>query len=222
MDQSLPRVLRSFSKFVLDVMPAACAGAIGLALFTQYQFSQVAEANPPVSQTRPAGAAMMQLVHDEHALLADALDARLAVEKSRIVAERAATARAVAAAAEAAQAAQAAKVAQAAAAMRRVADAGSGSRIGLPRSKPQAVRPSEPAGAPLVIAQQAEPRPAAPERPSGIRAKTVEIADNVVAGTRKVAAAIVSIPTWIVSLGERLGRPPARNPEQEGRFASMQ
>jgi hypothetical protein len=89
-----------------------------------------------------------------------------------------------------------------------------------PRGRVATAGPAEPVHAPLVIARAGDPAGADAGEPSLIRAKTSELADNVVTGTRKFVATIVAIPSWIVSLGERLGRPPARNAQTEGRFAS--
>jgi hypothetical protein len=154
---------------------------------------------------------MMQLVRDEHALIVDVLKTHVAAEQTRLAAERAETARAVAEAMEAR-----------AAALRRIADAGAAAKPRpAPRPKAQPAKAAEPVPAPLVIAQQPTSGPSDPPVPAPFRSRTAELADDVVAGTKKVAAAIVGIPGWVASLGERLGRPPARNPEQEGRFASV-
>jgi hypothetical protein len=213
MPGDLPLVLRFLSKFVLDILPAAFASVIGGFLFTQYHFGRVPEAKALAVQAEPASAEMMQLVRDEHALIVDVLKTQVAAEKTRLAAEQAETARAVAEAMEAK-----------AAAMRRMADAGATAKVRVaPRPKAHPSKAAEPVQAPLVIAQQPAVGPSAPPAPvqAPIRSRTAELADDVVAGTKKVAAAIVGIPGWVASLGERLGRPPARNPEQEGRFASV-
>lgn len=247
MHQDLPLLLRFMSKLVLDILPAALASVIGGFLFTQYHIGRAPEAKASTVQAEPASAEMMQLVRDEHALIVDVLKAQAASEKTRHATEQEERVRAVAEAeaaqtaklaaaaatrrvAEAEAAAQRTKVAAvagrhvadgeaaqtakvAAAAVRRVAD---GSAVRPRPSSPAKAQPAKPAEtAPLVIARQPDSGATDPEP---IRSRTALLADDVVAGTKKVAAAIVGIPSWI---GERFGRPPARNPEQEGRFASV-
>jgi hypothetical protein len=205
-------LLRVLSRFALGILPVALA--IGGFLFAQHRFGGAVES--AAGQGAPASAEMMQLLRDEHATIVDFLTARAAAQKSRLAAERAATARAVAEAAAARQSARAADAARAAA--DRLADASAPTRHASPRGRLPAAKPADPVHEPLVIAQANEP--AAADAPNPIRAKTAELADNVVTGTRRFAAMIVAIPSWIVSLGERLGHPPARNAGAEGRFAS--
>jgi len=87
-------VARFFGKFVLDILPAALASVIGGFLFTQYQLGR---AGPPaVQQMSPASAEVLALVRDEHEAIIGYLKAQTSAEKSRLAAEDADTARAVA------------------------------------------------------------------------------------------------------------------------------
>jgi hypothetical protein len=87
-------VARFFGKFVLDILPAALASVIGGFLFTQYQLGRAAP--PAVQQMSPASAEVLALVHDEHEAIIGYLKAQTSAEKSRLAAEDADTARAVA------------------------------------------------------------------------------------------------------------------------------
>src|SRR5215472_802076 len=89
-----PLLARFISKFVLDILPAALASVIGGFLFTQYQIGRAAP--PPTQQASPASAEVLALVRDEHEAIVGYLNAQMAAEKSRLAAEEAETARAVA------------------------------------------------------------------------------------------------------------------------------
>jgi len=196
----LPWLPRLVGKFVLDVLPAALASAIGGLLFTHYQLGHPAPPRPVVEQAEPASAEMMAMVRDEHAAIMTYLNSRIAAERSRNAADDAAAAdaragdRAVAANA-APQHGAAAVAVKTAVAMRPAHD------------KAPAVAP--PAHAPLVIAQAQQygnggtasaDRPA--RDPDSLIAKTLDIKDHVVAATRNVVTAIGNV---FASVGERIG-----------------
>jgi hypothetical protein len=198
---NLPFLVRFFSKLVLDILPAALASVIGGFLFTQYQSGHTMAPRPATEQAAPASAEMMQLVRDEHAMIVDYLKTQLAAQKTRLATEDE----------ESAHAAADAKAALAAAATRRLAVAAVAPKTVVPRSKAPAVATvSIPAHAPLVIAQ-AEPNDGAapveaPARaPDSLLAKTLDIKDHVVDGALHVVSAIGSIPSWIASMGDRIG-----------------
>jgi hypothetical protein len=193
-------VLRRFlAKLVIDVLPAALASVIGGFLITQYQFNHVAALRPAAEQAAPASAEMMQLVRDEHAMIIDYLKTQMAAEKSRHAAEDEADARAVAEAA-AASTAPTGNVAAAVVASKPVG-----------RTKAAAAAAMAlPPHAPLVIAQAEQDASAAPvagtaREPKSLLAKTLDIKDHVVHATLHVVSAIGSIPSWIASMGDRIG-----------------
>jgi hypothetical protein len=201
-----PLLVRFLSKLVLDILPAALASVIGGFLFTQYQSGHPAVTRPVVEQAAPASAEMMQLVRDEHAMIFDYLKTQMAADKSRLAAEDDASARAVA------DAKVADAKAMAAAATRRLAAATVAAKPVAARSKAPAVMTvSIPAHAPLVIAR-AEPNDGATtpveapvRQPDSLLAKTLDIKDHVVDGALHVVSAIGSIPSWIASMGDRIG-----------------
>jgi hypothetical protein len=93
--------------------------------------------------------------------------------------------------------------------------------VAMVAAKPVALRSKTPVIAaplpPLVIAQAQQTesvRPAA-ANPDTILSKTIGIKDHVVAATHRVVSAIGGIPSWIGSIGDRIGgedsapRPPA-------------
>ena len=87
----VPFLTRFLSKFVLDIMPAALASAIGGFLFTQYHADRVAAPQPVGAQATPASAEMMAMVRDEHTMMVNFLSGQLAAEQSRQAAEDADT-----------------------------------------------------------------------------------------------------------------------------------
>jgi hypothetical protein len=201
MRHDVPLVLRFLSKLVLDILPAALASVIGGFLLTQYQFGYGSEPKPKLVQVTPASEEMMRLVRDEHAAIVDFLKAQTEAEKTRRAAERE----------EARALAEAATAPLPPPAPRRLADAATAEKAPARRNKVHlAARPIAPQ-TPLPIVTPVEtsesgPVVAEPVRESNsLIAKTVEIKDNVVAGTRKVVAAIGAIPSWFVSMGERIG-----------------
>ncbi len=94
-----PVLVRLGGKFVLEVLPAALASAIGAFLFAQYQFDRGA---PPAHAVTPAvavpaSAEMLQLVREEHAMIRDFLTAQRTAERNRAAAADAADAQAASA-----------------------------------------------------------------------------------------------------------------------------
>jgi hypothetical protein len=202
----VPLLARFLGKLVLDILPAALASVIGGFLFTQYQFGHTAVSRPAAELAAPASAEMMQLVRDEHTAIMDYLKTQMAAEKSRLAA----------ADEDAAQPAEDATVAAPAAAVpaRRVAvtaAAAVASKSAAARSKaPVVASVTIPAHAPLVIAQAepddgAAPVAAAPRQPDSLLARTLDVKDHVVDATLHVVSAIGSIPSWIASMGDRIG-----------------
>jgi hypothetical protein len=94
--KQLPLLARFASKFMLDILPAALASVIGGFLFTQYQFGRAAPPQPALERISPASAEVLALVRDEHAAIISYLNLQMAAEKSRLAAQDAETARAVA------------------------------------------------------------------------------------------------------------------------------
>jgi len=205
-----PLLARFAGKLVLDILPAALASVIGGFLFTQYHLGR---ATPPLAaeQISPASAEVLALVRDEHQAIVGYLKTQLAAEKSRLAAQDADTARAVAdakaaqedEAREKALAEQnAADLNLAAASPRHVASASV--KVALPRAKPA------PAPTKITIAQ-AEPEPeqaaAVPSDrlardPDSLLAKTLDLKDHVVAATKQAVAALGDV---FASVGERIG-----------------
>ncbi len=198
-----------FAKFALDILPAALASVVGGFLFTQYQSGHAVAPRPVAEQAAPASAEMVQLVRDEHAMIVDYLKTQMAEQQSRHAAEDQATARAVADA----KATVEAKLAAAATAQHRLAAVTVASKAAAARSRVQVVAAASPviipAHAPLVIAQ-AQPTDGAviqapAQQPNSLLAKTLDIKDHVVDGALHVVSAIGGIPSWIASMGNRIG-----------------
>jgi hypothetical protein len=153
---------------------------------------------------------MIQLVHDEHAMIVDYLKTQLAAEQSRHAAEDEAVARAVADAKVASDVAAPVPVpAPAVTATPAYAVAAVASKPVAPRSK-VAAAVALPAHAPLVIAQAEQDTSAAPTDgvahvPGSLLAKTLDIKDHVVHATLHAVSAIGGIPSWIASMGGRIG-----------------
>jgi hypothetical protein len=195
-----PMLGRFFTRLVLDILPAALASVIGGFLFTQYHSGHAAALRPAAEQAAPASAEMMQLVRDEHAMIVDYLKVQMAAQKSRIAAEDADSARA-----------EADAKAAAAAATRRLAAAAVAAKSVPARSKAPAVAAVViPTHTPLVIVRAEATNSAAPaENPArdqdSLLAKTLNIKDHVVDATLHAVSAIGSIPSWIASMGDRIG-----------------
>ncbi|HUD89162.1 MAG TPA: hypothetical protein VMR17_22135 [Xanthobacteraceae bacterium] len=204
-----PLLTRFAAKLVIDVLPAAIASLIGGFMITQYQFSHIAPPRPAAEQAAPASAEMMQLVRDEHAMIIDYLKTEMAAEKSRYAADDQADAHAAAAAQVAA-----APPEDPAAELRRLATSLAASKPKARIKVAAAAAPTLPPHEPLVLAQaeqvavapsvaNAAPAPA-PEQTS-LLAKTLDIKDHVVHATLHVVSAIGSIPSWVASMGDRIG-----------------
>ena len=214
-----PLLTRFAAKLMIDVLPAAAASLICGFLITQYQFSHAVAPHPAAEPIAPASAEMMQLVRDEHAMMVNYLKSQMAAEKSRHAAEDAADARAAA-------------DAQAAATMPAPAEDPAAELRGLATSlaaaKPKArikvasaavaapSQPTVPPHEPLAIAQTEQVPAAAPVDAAAPPAeqksllaktfdKTLDIKDDVVHATLHVVSAIGSIPSWVASMGDRIG-----------------
>jgi len=178
----LPRLL---GKFVLDILPAGLASAIGGVLLTQYQLGHSAAPRPVAGQVEPASAELMAMVRDEHAMIMNYLNSQMAAERSRDSAEDAAPA-APAPTPHGRPTAVAAKPAR--------------STVSASAARPHT---------PLVIAkvQRDANGPVAPDdkvagEQDSLLAKTLDVKDHVVAATRRVVAVI---GTMFASVGERIG-----------------
>jgi hypothetical protein len=198
MQQNVPWFLRFLSKLVLDILPAALASVIGGFLFTQYHFGHVPK--PKLVQVTPASEEMMRLVRDEHAMIVDFLKAQMVAEKSKQTVERDQQVKAIA---------EAAKANAAAFNARRLADAGPIARQASARSNKMAPAAHAATPAAVVAARPLEivESPALVAQPvhesHSLVAKAAELKDNVVAATRRVAATIVDIPSWLTGNGDR-------------------
>ena len=80
-----PLLKRLLTKLIHDVLPAALASLIGGFLFTHFQLGRWPE--PVAAQVTPASDEMMQLLRDEHGLIVNFLQARLANEKKQLIAD---------------------------------------------------------------------------------------------------------------------------------------
>jgi hypothetical protein len=212
---------RFVAKIVVDVLPAVLASVIGGFLISQYQFNHGAAPRPAAEQAAPASAEMVQLVRDEHAVIVDYIKAQVAAEKSRLVAANDADARAVEEAKAASASASAVPAPVAAPVPARAAvSAAAAAKPVVPRAKLVAAAPALPPHAQLVIAQAEQDTAAAPvaalvvapaPQSKSLLAKTIEIKDgikdHVVHATVGVVSAIGRIPSWIASMGDRIGAP---------------
>jgi hypothetical protein len=200
-------VLRRFTaKLVQDVLPAALASLIGGLLFTHFQLGN---APVPVSvQVAPASPEMMRLLRDEHGLILSYVQAQAAIEKKQLSADESPTR--VAADPQPAVA----PVATPAALPRPVNVVSTTAKPSPPRGKVPIVGASLPS---LVVAdaqQTDSAKPAARDEDSLI-ARTMGIRDHVIAVTQRAVSVIGGIPSWIGSIGDRIGgedlnpRPPA-------------
>jgi hypothetical protein len=193
---------RFLTKLIHDIVPGAMASLIGGFLLAHYGLSRPAD--PAGVQAPPASAAMMGVLRDEHALVADFVKAETAGEKMRT---QAASDDAPAGAPNRATAAPSAIVAP-----RPQVAVTPGSSIVTHGKAPVVL-----ASLPLVIAQTPpQPTEAAIAVTGHDRAFLTEvIKDRVVAATQRAVAAIGGIPSWFGSIGDRIGgennvpRPPA-------------
>lgn len=201
-----PRLARHLGKFVLEILPPALAAVIGGVVFMHHQ-GHSAATPATAAQVSPASATMLRLVREEHATIGNFVKAQLAAEKSRDAAADQADAQA-AAAAKAAADVKAVEAGVAAAPAKAPA---------LLAAKSAEPRRKSPVGAttvavphpPLVIAQAQpiEPSPpveAATSESNPLVTRTLNLKEHVIAATRHVVAAISDLPTWIVSMGQRI------------------
>ena len=200
-----PLLKRFVGKLVVDVLPATFVSGLGGVIIAQYQLNHAAAPHPATEQVVPASAEMMQLVRDEHAVIIDYLKAQMAAEKNRHAAEDAAVADARLAAAEPPAPAPAAAPPPA---PRAVATAVIAKPV--PARAKVATAPVLPPHAPLQIAQADQPVSAAPAadpapESKSLLTRTIEIKDHVVGATMHVVSAIGGIPSWIASMGDRVG-----------------
>jgi hypothetical protein len=201
MRQEMPSLKRLLSKLVHDILPAALASVIGGFLFSHFQLARWPE--PVAAQVTPASDEMMQLLRDEHGLIVNFVQARIANEKMQLAADETTS-----------RGAAESRTAVAAAASR-------SSVVTVAAMKPNATRSKTGGGGvsppPLLIAQAQQDENSKPvaRGEESLLAKTIGIKDHVVAATHRVVSAIGGIPTWIGAIGDRIGgedvspRPPA-------------
>ena len=211
-----PLLARFVGKFVLDILPAALASVIGGFLFTQYQLGRAAPP-APAEQVSPASAEVLALVRDEHDAIVGYLKSQMAEERSRLAAQDAETARAVAdaKAAKDNEAQEKALAEQNAVDItlpttvpaRHLASAMS-AKVVLPRAKPAAApNPVTTTQIAMVQSEQNPQQNAAPtdrlaRDPDSLLAKTLDLKDHVVAVTKHAVAALGDM---FASVGERIG-----------------
>ena len=182
-------VLRRFAaKVVHDILPTALASVIGSVLFAQLHVGRAPESRASTT----ASVETMQLLRDEHGLMAKYLDAEVAREKAQAVSTEMAPP-------------PAAVAIEPSAAPRPPVIAVAATKSPVPRGKPQIVSVSLPP--PLVVAQAQQSDDAMPAGPreDSLVAKTIGLKDHVVAATHRVVSAIGGIPSWIGSIGDHLG-----------------
>lgn len=197
--QSKMSLLRHWlGKLIYGLLPAALANLIGGVLLAHLQWSY---APAPVAATTPASPEMMQVLRDEHGLLADFLAASLDNQKKQLGADENAPL-AVGHGQEVTVAARPPVIVMAS------------TKPITSHDRPTVVRTSLP---PLVITelQPSEGAKPAARNDASLFAKTIGIKDDVVAATQRVVSVISGIPSWIGALGDRIGgnsanpRPPA-------------
>ncbi len=185
-------VLKRFiAKLVHDVLPAALASLIGGLVYTHFQ--SVRAPVPVAAQVVPASPQMMQLLRDEHGLILNYVKAQAAIEKKLLADE--ATPR-VPADAQPAVSPAAAQLPV---------------NVALTMVKSPPVRGKAPiVGAslpPLVVAevQQTESVKTDGRDDDSLIARTIGIRDHVIAVTHRAVSVIGGIPSWIGSIGDRIG-----------------
>jgi hypothetical protein len=213
-----PLLNRFVGKLVVDVLPATFVSVLGGFIIAQYQLNHAAASHPATEQVVPASAEMMQLVRDEHAVIVGYLKTQMAAEKNRHAAEDAAVADARLAAAD-----PPAPVAAPLPAPRPVATAVIAKPA--PARTKVATAPVPPPHAPLLIAQTDQAVSAAPvadpaPESKSLVTRTLEIKDHVVGATLHVVSAIGSIPSWIASMGDRIGGGSGTTSSSAGRMFS--
>jgi len=182
---------RFFGKFVLDIVPAALASAIGGLVLAHYAPGGMQET--AAATGAPASVEMMQLLRDEHELMSNYLKTQLAKEKHALLTENGASS----AADPEPAAGPPQQIALAAVAAKPIAPHGRTAVAG-------ALLP------PLVIAQtrrQENLKPTSSQ--DSLIARTIGIKDgikdNVVAVTHRVVSAITGLPSWIGAIGGHIG-----------------
>jgi hypothetical protein len=213
-----PLLKRFVGKLVVDVLPATFVSVLGGFIIAQYQLNHAAASHPATEQVVPASAEMMQLVRDEHAVIVGYLKTQMAAEKNRHAAEDAAVADARLAAAD-----PPAPAAAPLPAPRPVATAVIAKPA--PARTKVATAPVLPPHAPLLIAQTDQAVSAAPvadpaPESKSLVTRTLEIKDHVVGATLHVVSAIGSIPSWIASMGDRIGGGSGTTSSSAGRMFS--
>jgi len=198
-----PLLKQFVGKLIVDILPATFVSVLGGVIIAQYQLNHASASRAPTEQVVPASAEMMQLVRDEHAVIIDYLKTQMAVEKNRHAAEDAAAADARLAATEPPAPAAAPLPAPRAAATAVIAKP-------APARTKVASAPALPLHAPLQVAQADQTVSAAPTadpapESKSLLTRTVEIKDHVVGATLHAVSAIGSIPSWIASMGDRIG-----------------
>jgi len=186
-------VLKRFiAKLVHDVLPAALASLIGGLVYTHFQ--SVRAPVTVAAQVVPASPEMMQLLRDEHGLILNYVKAQAAVEKKLLAADEG-TPR-VPVDAQPAVAPVAAQRPE---------------NVALTTVKSPSVRGKAPiVGAslpPLVVAevQQTESVKTDGRDDDSLIARTIGIRDHVIAVTHRAVSVIGGIPSWIGSIGDRIG-----------------
>ena len=197
MSQPNPLLRRFLTKLVVDIPLAAAASAIGGLVLTHYQPGVTVTPPPAAQQSAAASADMVKLVRAEHAVMVDYLNAQLAAEKARLAAEDRAKAGAAAA--------ESIRPAAIGALPHRPVVPAAAARPAMSRAP---VALATPVASPVVIAP-AQPNDSAegPRQPETLLAKTKKIKDDVLGATWRVANAIGGIPSWIASVGDRIGAP---------------
>ena len=197
-------VKRFIAKLVHDVLPAALASLIGGLVFTHFQLGRTPGA--VATQVLPASAEMMQMLRDEHGLILNYVKAQAAIEKKLFAADEGTQRIAAPADAQPAVAA--------AAAPRLTTVALTATKSSSMRAKAPVVGASLPAVVAANVQQTENVKPEAGSDDSLI-ARTIGIRDHVIAVTHRAVSAIGGIPSWIGSIGDRIGgedpypRPPA-------------
>jgi hypothetical protein len=219
-----PGLKRFATKFACEIVPASLASVLGATLFAQQWFGPTPPARVAAAADRVVAQneQIVQMVRDEH----DAIGEFLKREQEREIARQPMTIKEVRALAEAEKAAQLA----AAAAARKVAEAAKP----VPRAKP--VEPVQVVAIQSAPVVQAAPAPVPPPPPAVVATveprrergrlgaivdTTGEWADKVieVSRVREATAVVREIPSWIISIPEKLMSPWA-SAETPARFAT--
>ena len=216
--QDAPLLKRFVGKLIVDVLPATFVSVLGGVIIAQYQLNHASVSRAATEQVVPASAEMMQLVRDEHAVIIDYLKTQMAAEKNRHAAEDAAAADARLAATEPPAPAAAPLPAPRAVATAVIVKP-------APARTKVASAPALPSHAPLQLAQADQSVSAAPAadpapESKSLLTRTVEIKDHVVGATLHAVSAIGSIPSWIASMGDRVGGGSGTTSSSTGRMFS--